>query len=438
MNQTEEYLNRIPMWADRKNTLEDVRRYLEELGDPDGSMRILHVAGTNGKGSVCAYLTSMLREAGHTTATFVSPHLESVRERFLINGELVSEEDFENAFGRVKSLSDRMTERGFQPPTYFEFLFYMFLCICLRTAPDFVILETGLGGRLDVTNVIRRPVLTVLTSISLDHMQYLGDTVGKIAGEKAGIIKPGVPVVYDASCGEAARVIEARARELGCALYPTDENSFRLLGRSGRGTDVAVSTVDGGQVVISVPSRAEYQMMNAALAVRAAGVLRSYGICWFSPGDVIRGIRCAAWPGRMEEILPGVFLDGAHNMGGIREIARTMSRMQKESGRPISLLFGVMSDKEYDGMIRYLCRKVRFRRVIVTTLPEERAAAAGELAETFRRETECPVLVFDEPGKALDELLKNLEGDMAFCVGSLHLVGELRGRIRKENGNDKF
>lgn len=197
MSAVEEYLERIPMWAAKKNSLEDVRAYLEEMGSPDRGMKIIHVAGTNGKGSVCSYLTSMLTETGYKVGTFISPHLEEIRERFLMNGDLVREDTYERAFYRVKELSEKMVEKGYQPPTYFEFLFYMCMAVNEQCKPDFVILETGLGGRLDVTNVVEHPVLTVITSISMDHMQYLGNTIEEIAGEKAGILKPGVPVVYD-------------------------------------------------------------------------------------------------------------------------------------------------------------------------------------------------------------------------------------------------
>ena len=205
MSAVEEYLERIPMWAAKKNSLEDVRAYLEEMGSPDRGMKIIHVAGTNGKGSVCSYLTSMLTETGYKVGTFISPHLEEIRERFLMNGDLVREDTYERAFYRVKELSEKMVEKGYQPPTYFEFLFYMCMAVNEQCKPDFVILETGLGGRLAVTNVVEHPVLTVITSISMDHMQYLGNTIEEIAGEKAGILKPGVPVVYDASCEEAGR-----------------------------------------------------------------------------------------------------------------------------------------------------------------------------------------------------------------------------------------
>ena len=361
MISVEEYLEKIPLWADKKNSLESIRDFLREMGNPDDCMRIIHVAGTNGKGSVCQYLTSVLCQAGFRVGTFVSPHLEDVRERFLICGKPVERESFERAFGQVRKLSEEMTGRGYAPPTYFEFLFYMFMAMMKEFEPDFVVLETGLGGRLDVTNVVRKPVLTVLTSISMDHMQYLGDTIEKIAAEKAGILKHGVPVVYDASCPDSRRVIEEKAVLLGCLQVPVRQEDYTFVKREERGTWIQVRTKSWGELSVGIPSQAEYQMMNGAVAVKALDVLveevkemledsgrhnvqemweggsqtensgrqnvrrnkeggsqtenssiqdfRSLLEGWREDRGacVIQGIRGSYWPGRMEQVLEGVY-----------------------------------------------------------------------------------------------------------------------------------
>ena len=197
----EEYLSGIPMWTRKKNTLEDVRAYLEAMGNPDRALKAIHVAGTNGKGSVCAFLTSVLAEAGLHTGTFISPHLTEVRERFLIDGRMVDRESFEKSFQAVYFVTQDMVGRGYCHPTFFEFCFYMAMVLFRDKQVDISVLETGMGGRLDTTNVIERPLACVITSISLDHTQYLGDTIPAIAGEKAGIIKRRVPVVFDTSFG---------------------------------------------------------------------------------------------------------------------------------------------------------------------------------------------------------------------------------------------
>ena len=172
MVNAEEYLLEIPMWTKQKNSLEDVRAYLEAMGNPDRALKAVHVAGTNGKGSVCAFLTCALKEAGYRTGTFVSPHLEQVRERFLINGEMTDRESFERSFSTVLAVTERMVEQGKCHPTFFEFLFYMAMVLFREKQVDVVVLETGMGGRLDTTNVIESPLACVITSISLDHTQY--------------------------------------------------------------------------------------------------------------------------------------------------------------------------------------------------------------------------------------------------------------------------
>ena len=223
-----DYLLAIPLWTKKKNTLDEVRHFLKELGNPDEQLRIIHVAGTNGKGSVCADLTAMLMEAGYHVGTFVSPHLTDVTERFLVDGVPVEEAGFSESFARVKAVTDRLTSEGYAHPTFFEFVFLMAMDLYGRRKPDFVVLETGLGGRLDTTNVIRHPLACVITSISLDHTQYLGDTVELIAAEKAGIIKPGVPVVYDNNDRAAGAVIAEAADRLGSAAYGlTADDSYR-------------------------------------------------------------------------------------------------------------------------------------------------------------------------------------------------------------------
>ena len=270
-----DYLLAIPLWTKKKNTLDEVRHFLKELGNPDEQLRIIHVAGTNGKGSVCADLTAMLMEAGYHVGTFVSPHLTDVTERFLVDGVPVEEAGFSESFGRVKAVTDRLTSEGYAHPTFFEFVFLMAMDLYGRRKPDFVVLETGLGGRLDTTNVIRHPLACVITSISLDHTQYLGDTVELIAAEKAGIIKPGVPVVYDNNDRAAGAVIAEAADRLGSAAYGlTADDSYR---------DVSFA--------------APYQAMNAALAVKVLEILDIAGV---TPDICKKALLSVCWTGRMQ------------------------------------------------------------------------------------------------------------------------------------------
>ncbi|MCI9148316.1 MAG: bifunctional folylpolyglutamate synthase/dihydrofolate synthase [Hungatella sp.] len=428
MTEAEKYLDEIPMWASKKNSLQDIRCFLERMGNPDRAMNVIHVAGTNGKGSVCAYLISILKQAGYHTAAFISPHLIHVRERFLHDGRPAGETEFLRAFEHVKELSQVMAAEGYARPAYFEFLFYMFMDMGRQWKPDFVILETGLGGLLDTTNTVEHPLLTVITSISMDHMQYLGDTVQTIAAQKAGILKPGVPVVYDGSCRESRQVIEERAEVLCCPAYPVADEDLKFGGRGSLGIR---GTVKAGTktVELLIPSRADYQLMNAALAFRAAQVIDRDGRFKVSVKAAAAGIRTSRWPGRMEEVLPGVFLDGAHNEGGMEALARNIAAMQRESGKPVSLMFGVVGDKEYRKMIRKLCGQVDVSHVTVAQMDTERSVGAAVLAEEFRESLGCPVEAFDTVKDGWKCFLRNKGEGLAFCAGSLYLAGEVKALL---------
>ncbi len=408
-----EYLLDIPFWTKKKNTLKQVRAFLEELGNPDEELQMIHVAGTNGKGSVCADLTSVLREAGYHVGTFVSPHLVDIRERFLLDGTPVAEEVFERSFQKVLSAVQIMTSRGYCHPTFFEFVFLMAMVIFQEQKPDYVILETGLGGRLDTTNVIRRPLGCVITSISLEHTQYLGDSIEKIASEKAGIIKKGIPVVYDANQPEASAVICKRAEEMASAAYGLDrEDSY-------------------GQVDFAAP----YQAMNAALAVKLLQVLEIPGV---DDQVIQRGLSSVCWKGRMQKIGPGIWLDGAHNPGGIQafiEAVRKISGTNKQPGQGgLQLLFAAVSDKDYGQMIEMLCRGLPIDRVTVVHLNSDRGLEPAILKELFYKNGCSQVETYENVREALDAALRHKgEQDRLFAVGSLYLIGEIEAALSCRN-----
>ena len=416
-----DYLLGIPLWTKKKNTLDEVRHFLKELGNPDEQLNIIHVAGTNGKGSVCADLTAMLMEAGYHVGTFVSPHLTDVTERFLVDGVPVEEAGFSESFARVKAVTDRLTAEGYAHPTFFEFVFLMAMDLYGRRKPDFVVLETGLGGRLDTTNVIRHPLACVITSISLDHTQYLGDTVELIAAEKAGIIKPGVPVVYDNNDRAAGAVIAEAADRLGSAAYGlTAEDSCW-----------------------GVSFAAPYQAMNAALAVKVLEILEIEGV----NAEVCRkALASVHWTGRMQQVAPDVWVDGAHNPGGIRAFIQAVkaqnglavqekqSAQQPDQGEQnaadmhpqIQLLFAAVSDKDYHEMIRLLCTELSPERVTVVQLKSERGLQADALARQFEDAGCSHVTAFDSTKDALKHVLsEKKEGDHLYMVGSLYLIGEI-------------
>ena len=393
-----DYLLGIPLWTKKKNTLDEVRHFLKELGNPDEQLRIIHVAGTNGKGSVCADLTAMLMEAGYHVGTFVSPHLTDVTERFLVDGCPVEEAGFSESFTRVKAVTDKLTVEGYAHPTFFEFVFLMAMDLYGRMKPDFVVLETGLGGRLDTTNVIRHPLACVITSISLDHTQYLGDTVELIAAEKAGIIKPGVPVVYDKNDRAAGAVIAEAADRLGSAAYGlTAADSYR-----------------------EVSFAAPYQAMNAALAVKVLNVLDVAGV---TAQVCKKALASVHWTGRMQQVAPNVWVDGAHNPGGIRAFIQAVKA--QNSGN-IRLLFAAVSDKDYHEMIRLLCTELAPESVTVVQLKSERGIQVDSLAKQFEEAGCSQVTAFDSTKDALEHVLsEKKEEDRLYMVGSLYLIGEI-------------
>lgn len=432
----EEYLAGLPMWASKKNLLSDIRRFLEEMGNPDEKMRLIHVAGTNGKGSVCAYLSSILGQAGYHTGVFTSPHLIDTRERFLFDGEMVPEKLYEESYQRIRQLSEVMMERGYCHPTYFEFLFLMGMDMFREKDPDFVILETGLGGRLDATNTVRHPMVSVITSISMDHMEYLGGTIGEIALEKAGIIKPGVPVVYDSNDETAAGVIAERAKEVGVASYPADKQGYVIHGYGENGIDAGLRRLNGEMLDVVIPSQADYQVMNGLLALRTAELLfadssRDSNGMRLPERDLLAGITMMRWPGRMEETAPGIFLDGAHNTGGVAEFIKTAGRLCRSRKKRAFLLFSAVTDKEHQTMIREIVESLPLDGVVVAHIQSERGVAEDSLKKEFEAFLNCGVQGFSTVEEAYKKLLSwRDDSHLLFCVGSLYLMGEIKALTR--------
>lgn len=422
------YIGDIPKFT-TKNSLEHTKECLHRLGDPQEAFQVVHVAGTNGKGSVCAYLASIFQEGGYRCGLFTSPHLVRVNERFCIDGRSVGDDLFLAAFERVKSMVNGLLAEGNCHPSYFETLFLMGMWIFKEAGVPYVILETGLGGRLDATNAIEHPMACVITSISRDHVQYLGDTVEAIAGEKAGIIKPGVPVIYDGNRPETARVILETARRVGAPAHPVTKEQFEIGKISPRGIDFSVHGGYEG-LMFTTPFIARYQVMNGALALRAAEVLQ--GQITFTPEQIQGGIAHTKWQGRMETIRPGVIVDGAHNEDGVACFIETAADLQREY--KITLLFSAVDDKDYPDMIREICEGIHPECVVTAKIKDARAVDAQVLADEFIKNGCSRVRAEDSVERAF-ELACGLKGDgLLFCVGSLYLVGEIKGLCCEEQG----
>ena len=429
----EQYILEIPKFAG-KHTLEDTRMLFDGLVKGRLDSKVIHIAGTNGKGSVCAYLRAILMKSGCSVGVFTSPHLEVMRERICLGEEMISEEDFTDAFCRVKKAWEAFTkeadeeERKRLHPSFFEYLFLMAMVYFKEKAPDYIILETGMGGRLDATNIFDRPSVCVITEIGYDHMQYLGNTIEEIAAEKAGIIKPGIPLVFAHKRPEVTEILLKYAKKRKSQAYPIGKDNILNVNISNKTIDFSFHSGYYKYDSLSLHTRAVYQTENSALAVVAAELLGKEDDR-ISKESIKEGLKSAYWPGRMEEILPGVFLDGAHNEDGIEAFLQTVSQDNCKGQR--FLLFGVVADKQYEGMIKQIVDAEVFDEVAVAPLESDRSASIDRLREAWAQ-YKVPCSFHRNAEEAYHHLAKNVkEADVIYIAGSLYLIGQMKTLIRR-------
>lgn len=412
-----DFIESIPRFT-KKTKLENTNILLERLGNPDKTFKTVHIAGTNGKGSVAKLMSMLLIKSGRKTGLFTSPHLVKMNERFNIDGNDISDERFVELFDKIKTAVDEaVAEDAIQHPAYFEFLFCMSALYFAEEGCDFVVYETGLGGRLDATNVIL-PEVSIITSIGFDHMQYLGDTIEKIAGEKAGIIKPGISVIYNTGDEIADKVISEKAKELNSQAYSVpeywkDNNSIAPI--------IDEKTLD------MVP----YQRQNIRTAITAWTVLNKAADATVLTEKFEEVIDDFYWPGRMEYIAPNVLIDGAHNEDAIVQFISGIKFEMKKSGwKKVSLLFAVSSDKDYESIIKLLCERLEFEDVYVTELASVRKTDIQEEMKLFQKympaEKHFDVVGTRNIDKAFTLAKSELDEEtLLAAVGSLYMVGEL-------------
>jgi dihydrofolate synthase/folylpolyglutamate synthase len=414
--------------------LEAIGILSEAMGSPHRSYSVVHIAGTNGKGSTSAMVERIAREAGLRTALYTSPHLISVTERLQIDGIPIEEEDFARIASLVRETAERLVEEKKLPaiPTFFEQVTMIAYQYFAEQRVDLAVLEVGMGGRLDATNICA-PIVTAITPVGLDHQQYLGDTLAEIAGEKAGIIKPGVPIVVASQPAEAFVVIAARAAQLGAPLIaigkeiergavevraeaatasPREPGKLRIGYRS---------PIDAYELCVNLPGR--HQAINALTAIRIVEELRAKGFSIHREA-VAAGLAKVTWPGRLEWIaIPNaglqVLLDGAHNAAGAVALR---DFLQEHIGpRFLTMIFGAMGDKAISEMGALLFPQAD--RLIVTRVKNIRAADPGQIAAQAGRDVICR----DSAGVALEEAVRITPSGGVICAcGSLFLVGEVR------------
>lgn len=426
------YIYGIPKFTG-KHSMEDTKEFLHALGDPDRKLNIIHIAGTNGKGSVCAYLRSILEAAGKKVAMFTSPHLVDVRERFVIDGEMISKESFLDAFHRVYEAVFDGKDTCDYHPTFFEYIFFMAMLLFAESDCDFCILETGLGGRLDATNTVAHKLLSVVTHISLDHVEYLGDTEEKIAAEKAGIFQSGAPAVFWDTSEEVSRVFWEKAASLGISAACVSKEDYAFLSFAHKSIDFSVCTRYYNDIRLCAKTAATYQMENAALAVRAAEILahESEKPFTLTAEQIKTGVETCFWAGRMEEVRPEVYVDGAHNEDGVRAFLEAVAQDGHEGGR--SLMFSVVADKDYEPMIDKMVRAELFDRFYLAHMKNGRAISGERLQACFERYPGLRLQVFETCEEALRTALsERKESERLYIAGSLYLVGEIKELLRDD------
>ena len=412
--------------AAAKFDLENITALAERLGRPDRAYPSVHIAGTNGKGSTAALVESILRRAGFRTGLNTSPHLERINERIRVSGEEISDEAFAETFTRIQALNEELLAAGKlrAHPTYFECITAMAFEYFARARVDFGVFEVGLGGRLDATNILT-PVISVITRIDFDHENFLGHSLREIAAEKAGILKPGVPVVVAEQRTEASDVIHERATELNCPIIET-RAAFHIeteLVEDGCVRAVARESATGWSVEVAPRMAGRFQLQNALNAVAVARHLQTRGYR-ISDEAIAEGVASAVWPGRLEKIQsgPDVYLDGAHNPSAARELATFWK--ENFAGRRLWLIFGALRDKAVDEIAGILFPHAA--EVIFTQPRTTRAVSVTQLAEITAHHANR-FQVIPDAENALEHALERADSrDVVFVAGSLYLVGQLR------------
>ncbi len=400
-----------------------IEELLRRLGDPHGKLRVIHVGGTNGKGSTSTMIAGILQAKGYTAGIFTSPHLHSYCERYKINGKDISEERVARLLTVLRPHLEAMVDEGFEHPTEFEVSTAMGFLYFFEEKVDFLVLEVGLGGAIDSTNVVT-PVVSVITNVAMDHMDYLGSTVREIATVKAGIIKPGVPVVTAADDPNAIDVIREVSRKNCCELTEVGRDvTWKVHGSSVTGQQFDLFTPAGSYNGLSIKLVGRHQVVNAATAVAAVEALRHSGFA-FDEDAVQRGLAEAVWPARLEMVSdnPRVLLDGAHNLHGSLTLKEALT--QVFSYRRLILVFGMLGDKEREKVAAQLAPLAQ--AVIVTKPNSPRAGDWEKIADEVRKYVD-EVYLIENIHEAVCKGM-NLAGpdDLVCVTGSLYMVAEAR------------
>ncbi len=430
--------------------LERTEKILELLGDPHKKLKCIHIAGTNGKGSTTAMVTNILVSAGYKVGSYISPFIEEFEERMQINNINISKSDLSNILTEVSKAVEKVVELGYNNPTEFEIITCAGFLYFYKNKVDFAVVEVGLGGRLDSTNVIT-PALSVITSISLDHTQILGDTIDKIAYEKAGIIKEGIPVVMFPQEKQSEAVIERICKERNCKLIKVHKGSSTYLGKENL-QQVAITSLEGtvysnnnvitqklevktinNKYVVDLSLLGKHQILNCCVAINVIEELILQGAA-ISKENILMGLSNVKWPARLEvmNIKPLIVIDGAHNIDGIKNLTESIDMYFNYN--KIILILGILADKQVEEMIKTLVPKVS--RVITVTPHSERAELSQKLKLQVEKYTSSCEAIENYEEAYKKALSYCGEEDFLLVCGSLYMVGDMRKIIRNREYTD--
>ncbi|MBE6031503.1 MAG: bifunctional folylpolyglutamate synthase/dihydrofolate synthase [Clostridiales bacterium] len=418
--------------------LERTEELLKRLGNPEKNLKYIHIAGTNGKGSVSRFIYSALRANGYSVGIYTSPFLTVFNERIEVDGEYIPDEELDNLTNKVLEKVNEMVAGGFDSPTEFEVITAIAFLYFAKKACDYVVLEVGLGGRGDSTNIIEKPLVSIITSISYDHMDRLGNSLEEIAGEKAGIIKAGVPVVSNVKVTSpetlgAAKAIARKAYEKGCILHDVSKIKYQVTKNDVTGITFTTMLGETSFEDVPITMLGDHQIDNAMTALTAIEIMRKNGDIRIERSRLYKGFEEARNIGRFEivkEEKPFVVLDGAHNEAGAEALRKAMERYFP--GRKILMVTGMLKDKDVN---RILDSFLSITDTFIATEPEsDRKLGASELADLIdSRGAECEAVADPECAVkyALSECRngKYKDCDVVLFAGSLYLIGKVRGII---------
>ncbi|MBM7616322.1 bifunctional folylpolyglutamate synthase/dihydrofolate synthase [Alkaliphilus hydrothermalis] len=408
--------------------LENINYLLQLLGNPHEKVKVIHVAGTNGKGSTSSMIHSILKEEGYKVGLYTSPYLETFTERIQINGVNIPEERLAEITNLVKEKIQQMVAEGKNHPTEFEVVTAIGFYYFATEAVDYLVLEVGLGGRLDATNVVGNPLVSAITPIGFDHMQFLGNTLDKIAAEKGGIIKENSQVILYPQGEEVVKVIREICDEKNSPMSMVDFGDIEIHSTSIEGQKYSTKIFGKEFKNVEIHMAGIHQIYNSTTALAVVETLRrKYGVK-ISDESIYRGLKAARWPGRLEVLRknPLTIIDGAHNTHGAEALKKSMETLLQDY--PITLLIGMLADKDVEGYLELIIPHVE--KVVVTEPDNPRAMKAEELAEKMIQYNKDIHIESSIPEAVKKAMEITEDAGAVVCAGSLYMIGEVRKNVR--------